>query len=125
MLYVHVCFIKIKALIYFFAYIWTNKYNQFLGQGHEGKLVNLVGKTTLPELAVLLKKCKVLVSGDSGPMHLAACVGIPVVALFRNDIPGKTKNRWGPWGKGHTVIERGSLLNINIDEVYTAIKKYL
>jgi len=39
---------------------------------------------------------------DSGPLHMAAAVGVPVVALF-----GPTDERkWGPWGPGHTVITK-------------------
>ncbi len=85
------------------------------------KILNLTSKTNLQQLAGVLKKCKVLISCDSGPMHLAACVGTPVVALFRNDIQGKTAKRWGPWGQGHMVIEKNSLLDITVDEVYAKV----
>ena len=80
-------------------------------------IINLINKTSLVELAQALKQCKLLISCDSGPMHLAAAVGIPVVALFRNDLPGKTAKRWGPWGQGHTVIEKSNLGDISVDEV--------
>jgi ADP-heptose:LPS heptosyltransferase len=92
-----------------------------LGSG----IVDLSGKTTLVELAALLKKCALLVSADSGPMHLACCVGTPVLALFRNDIAGKTARRWGPWGKGHAVIERSGLAQISAEEVLTKVKEML
>lgn len=45
-------------------------------------LVNLAGKTTLHELCVLLKLCRVVLTNDSGPMHVAAAVGTPVVVPF-------------------------------------------
>jgi len=64
------------------------------------EVVDMINKTSLVELAALLKRCSLLVSGDSGPVHLAVSVGTPVVALFRNDLPGKTARRWGPWGEG-------------------------
>ena len=83
---------------------------------------NLINKTTLIELASLLKSCKVLVSGDSGPMHLAAAVGTPVVALFRNDLPGKTAKRWGPWGNGHAVVENGKLKDISVKDIIGLVK---
>jgi ADP-heptose:LPS heptosyltransferase len=88
-------------------------------------IINMVNRTTLPELAVLLKRASVVISGDSGPMHLAACVGTPVVALFRNDLPGKTARRWGPWGKGHKVIERDRLEKISVDEVFEKVKEII
>jgi len=72
-----------------------------------------------------LKRCALLVSGDSGPVHLAAAVGTPIVALFRNDLPGKTSKRWGPWGKGHTVIEKENLEDISVDEVFEKVKQRL
>ena len=90
-----------------------------------GDIIDLTNKTSLPELASLLKRCALLVSGDSGPVHLAASVGTPVIALFRNDLPGKTAKRWGPWGQGHLVIERSSLNNITVEEVLNQVKEVL
>lgn len=89
------------------------------------RVVNLVGKTTLLQLASLLKKCRLLISGDSGPVHLAACVATPVIAIFRNDIPGKTPGRWGPWGEGHTIIEKSNLAEISVEDVFTKIQERL
>jgi ADP-heptose:LPS heptosyltransferase len=85
-------------------------------------VINLINETSLVELAQIIKQCRLLVTCDSGPMHLAAAVGIPVVALFRNDLPGKTSKRWGPWGKGHIVIEKNNLLSITVDEVLEQVK---
>lgn len=89
------------------------------------RIFNLTGKTTLIQLAGLLKRCKLLISGDSGPVHLACAVGTPVIAIFRNDIPGKSARRWGPWGRGHIVIEKDNLYNIIIDEVFNKVKEKL
>ena len=88
-------------------------------------VINLINKTTLVELAALLKRCFLLISGDSGPMHLAAAVGTPVVALFRNDLPGKAARRWGPWGEGHTVVEKSSLNDMTVDEVFNKVKEMI
>ncbi len=85
----------------------------------------MVNRTTLPELAALLGRVGLLISGDSGPMHLAASTGTPVIALFRNDLPGKTAKRWGPWGSGHIVIERPDLEGITVDEVISKVKEAL
>ena len=85
-------------------------------------IVNMINKTSLVELAVLLKRCSLLISGDSGPLHLAAAVGTPVVALFSNDLPGKSARRWGPWGKGHLVMEKSNLDDIIVDEVFDIVR---
>jgi heptosyltransferase-2 len=60
--------------------------------------VNLAGKTTLRELCVLLKLCRVLLTNDSGPMHVAAAVGTPVVVPFGSTSPELT----GPGLPGDT-----------------------
>src|SRR5579859_3549421 len=65
-----------------------------------GDCLNLAGKTSVMELVELLRRCSVLVTGDSGPMHLAAAVGTPVVAIFGPTDPVLT----GPYGKGHVVL---------------------
>ena len=64
------------------------------------KPINLAGKTNLKELAYLYSKCQLQVSTDTGPMHIAAAMGCPVVALFGPTAPWRT----GPYGKGHRVI---------------------
>ncbi len=86
-------------------------------------LINLTGKLTLRQLAAFFKKCHLLVSNDSGPVHMAAAAGIPVIALFRNDLPAKSALRWGPWGRGHTVIEKNNLSDISVDEVFQKIRE--
>jgi len=88
-----------------------------------GNLLDLTGKTSLPELAAVLRRCTCLVTADSGPMHLAASVGTPVIALFRNDMPGKTVKRWGPWGEGHVVLEAADLRKISVEEVFEQLNK--
>lgn len=60
----------------------------------------LAGRTGLNDLAALFKKASLVVSGDSGPMHLASAVGAPVVALY-----GPTDHRLaGPRGKGLNIV---------------------
>jgi heptosyltransferase I len=61
---------------------------------------NFAGRTNLKVLAALYQKAAVLVTTDTGPMHLAAAVGTPVVALFGPTAPWRT----GPFGDGHQVI---------------------
>jgi lipopolysaccharide heptosyltransferase II len=62
--------------------------------------LNLIGKTSLLTLGAILKRCVTLVSGDTGPLHLATAVGTRVVALFGAIDPDRT----GPIGKGHVVV---------------------
>ncbi len=52
--------------------------------------LNLAGRTSLRELCVLLKLCRVLLTNDSGPMHVAAALGTPVVAPFGSTSPELT-----------------------------------
>jgi len=63
--------------------------------------INLGGQTSLLDLAYLYKKAQMVITTDSGPMHLAAAVGTPVIALFGPTDPART----GPYGKGHTIIK--------------------
>ena len=85
-------------------------------------VIDLINRTSLVELAQTLKQCRLLVTCDSGPMHLASAVGIPVVALFRNDLPGKTALRWGPRSSHSIVIEKNNLSEISVDEVFDKVK---
>jgi lipopolysaccharide heptosyltransferase II len=59
-----------------------------------------VGTTTLRETMALLARCRLLVCNDSGIMHLAASLQVPLVALFGPQSPGK----FGPWGEGCRVV---------------------
>lgn len=94
--------------------------------GFEDKrIVDLTGKTSLKELAAVLKKCNLLVSADSGPMHLAAAVGTKVIAIFRSDIIGKTSKRWGPWGQNHAIIESPNLDSISVEEAFKGVKEMI
>jgi heptosyltransferase-1 len=66
-------------------------------------VIRLDGRTTLKTLAAVYRIASVVVSTDTGPMHLAAAVGTPVVALFGPTSPWRT----GPYGKGHVVLRAG------------------
>ena len=63
---------------------------------------DLTGKTTLLRLAALLERCRLLLTNDTGTMHVAAAVNAPVVALFGPTDPSTT----GPWGNNHVVIRK-------------------
>jgi heptosyltransferase II len=63
-------------------------------------VTDLVGKTTLAELGTELRRCDLLLTNDTGTMHLAASLGVPVVALFGSTEPDLT----GPLGEAHQVL---------------------
>lgn len=62
--------------------------------------VNLAGRTSLLELAAIYQQVACVITTDTGPMHIAAAVGTPVVALFGATAPWRT----GPYGIGHKII---------------------
>ena len=64
------------------------------------KAYNLAGMTSLKTLAAVYKKTDFVISTDTGPMHLAAAVGTPVIALFGPTAPWRT----GPFGADHQII---------------------
>lgn len=65
--------------------------------------LNLAGKTSLAETAAVIGRAELLVSGDSGVLHLAVGLGTPTVSLFG---PGIRK-KWGPRGEHDMIIDRG------------------
>jgi heptosyltransferase I len=73
-----------------------------LREAADARPANWVNRTTLPELAALIAESRAMVTNDSGPMHVAAAVGTPVVAIFGPTDPGRT----GPYGPGHHVLDR-------------------
>lgn len=67
-------------------------------------VISLVGETTLPELVFVLSKARFVLTNDTGPMHIAAAVKRPVVALFGPTEAKKT----GPYGEGHIIVTSNS-----------------
>lgn len=98
--------------------------------------INLGEKTTLRDLAYLYQLALLLITTDSGPMHIAAAMGTPVIALFGPTDPART----GPYGNGHTVIQKEMtcipcflktcdskkcMRDITVEEVFQAVKEKL
>lgn len=98
--------------------------------------VNMAGETSLRELACLYRKAAALITTDSGPMHIAAAMGTPVVALFGPTDPART----GPCGKNHRVIRKDlscspcflkrcptkeCMRRIEVEEVFQAVESSL
>lgn len=102
--------------------------------GLEGSLLNLAGKTSIRELLALIQCCNVFLTNDSGPMHIAAALDIPLVALFGSTNDIKT----GPYGAGIVIhkhvecapcykrvcpVDFRCMTRIETDEVYQAVQK--
>ncbi len=94
---------------------------------------SLAGRTTLRDLACVYREAALLVTTDSGPMHLAAAMQTPVVALFGPTDPKRT----GPYGDGHVILRREMpcspcfakkcdtrqcMMEISADEVFEAVR---
>lgn len=97
-----------------------------------GKAISMAGKTDIKELLSVIRGARYVVSNDSGPMHIAAAFGIPVVALFGPTNPLRT----GPYGERHIVLMSGlscspcykrecktiqCMRDISVESVYEAI----
>lgn len=72
----------------------------------QSSVVNLSGKTSLSQLASVLKRCDLLISNDSGPVHMASAVGTPVISIFSRNKKGINPTRWGPVGKKDKILHR-------------------
>ncbi len=78
--------------------------------------LNVVGKTSVPQLAALLSLCDLVISGDSGPLHMACAVNTPVVAIHGPTDPALS----GPVGKEATVLRLGLWCSPCYDASYWA-----
>lgn len=74
--------------------------------------VCLAGKTTLREMAAVLKRCSLFICNDSSPMHIAAALNIPSIAIFG---PSKSAET-APYGNQHIVIEKDFPCRYRCDE---------
>lgn len=102
------------------------------------RFLNLAGKTDLGELGWLLKRARVLVTRDTGPSHLAAAVGCPVVVIFGRTAPIYGPTRWRPLTEKAVIVTksvprkrwesqakywRRSFAAIQVDEVEAAVRQ--
>jgi heptosyltransferase II len=101
------------------------------------RVFNLAGKTNLRELMALIQSCNVFLSNDSGPMHIAAALKTPLVALFGSTSDIKTGPSYGiskvihkhvecsPCYKRVCPIDFRCMKRIEVDEVYDALRSFL
>ena len=97
---------KFKARILIVSDCANAEFAKSVAAGMKYEPVNLAGKTTVGELAALLSKCKLFVSNDSGPVHIASAVGTPVISIFGRKDPGLSPRRWGPRGDKSVVFHK-------------------
>jgi len=90
-----------------------------------GPVYNLAGKTTLGQLVSLLKRCNLLVSNDSGPVHVAAALGTPVVSIFTRNQPGINPERWKPLGEKSVYVAPDEDLSISFARGVVADSAFL
>ncbi len=72
-----------------------------IGEAAKSEILDLCGRTTLRQLAEVLRRCRVTIANDTGPMHISAAVGTPTVAIFGPTDP----TRLAPYGAGHAVLK--------------------
>ena len=105
---------------------------------YEPRILNLAGKTNLRELMALISECDAFISNDSGPMHIASALFVPVAAIFGSTDKAVT----GPLGDGHRIISKDipcspclerecperhlrCMTEISTDDVYNALLEIL
>ena len=99
--------------------------------------VVLSGRTSIRELMAIMKRCRLLVTNDTGPMHIASAFGVPIVAVF-----GPTDSRTtAPFGPDHTIVRQAvecspcmlrecpidhrCMTRVTVDYVYQAASRQL
>ena len=107
--------------------IWAERQPRALElNAEEGRFLNLGGRTGLEDLIPLVGSADLVISNDSGPMHLAAALGAPVLALFGPTDP----NRFGPYpldAPSNRVLPapRGNLAALTVEKVLETAAKAL
>jgi ADP-heptose:LPS heptosyltransferase len=86
-------------------------------------VINLIGKTNVLQLGALLGFCKTIVTGDTGPLHVACAVNLPVLTLFANTDPAISGPH--PERSENTVIYKKTMEAISVDEVKKTLSHYL
>ena len=103
----------------------------------KGKLINLAGATNLMDAVALIARCSLFISNDSGLMHLAGALGVPLVAIFGSTNPATTS----PVGEKSVIVHKDVSCSpclkktcptdfrcmklIEVDDVYEEAKRLL
>jgi len=84
----------------------------------------ILANTTPMRIAAVFKQFDLLISNDTGPMHIGIAVGTPTIGLFGNDDRGDSNpNRWGAIALQHVSIHRNGMETITVDEVMAVVRK--
>ncbi len=121
---------------------FAEKINQSINEG----IIDFTGKTTLRQAAALIKSCKIFIGNDSGLIHLASAVKIPVISIHchpkkGSELSGNSPIRFGPWNEDRTILQPENpvypcveycesenahcITEIPVDRIYQAAKKWL
>lgn len=117
----------------------VDEFSAAVGNSHN--LINLAGKTSIVQLLALLESVDLVITNDSGPLHLAVMMGTPTISFFGPESPVQ----YGPRGEKHTVIyksyycspclhvyneksssckDNSCLKDITVEEVFEVVAKY-
>ncbi|MDZ7330974.1 MAG: glycosyltransferase family 9 protein [candidate division KSB1 bacterium] len=124
----------------------------FTGSGAEIGMVEIIqsamkhqaysvaGKCSLQELAALIQRAQLFISGNTGPMHIAVAVGTSTVSIFTHIDPDDHPERWKPRGTNHIVIQKDvgckvcdrrrcrsfrCLYDLSVDDVFQGVNELI
>lgn len=87
---------------------------QMMSRSLGSTVADAIGQTTLRQMGALMRRCHLFIGNDSGPMHVAAASGIPVVGIFA----GEAHRRFRPWCENHRIVTpRGDSTGTAIDKI--------
>ncbi len=129
--------LETDAYVVFFGDASTSSLVKQICRALPERAIDLAGVTSLRELMCIIKDCSVLLTNDSGPMHIGAALGVPLIALFGSTDEEKT----GPYGQKENVIHKHvkcspcfkrvcpidfrCMKEISVDEVIERVRRYV
>lgn len=101
----------------------------FLLKDYQQSISDLTGKTDILQMAALMKICKVILTNDAGPMHIASALNKPILALFANT-PDYWPKIWGPLSRDSQVVSGANVkgnrsIDIKVDDVIRALDEII
>jgi len=84
----------------------TRSFSDRVTQMAKTRVADITGMLLVGELAEFLSRCRLFISNDSGPVHIASAVNTPVVAIFGRKDPGLSPGRWGPLGGRDVILHK-------------------